>query len=62
MHGVFGKEPVAFGEVFGFVGGGEAAAPLLGVVFIGEAGGVGDGLDEYLAVASTGRGVRGGRG
>ena len=55
------REPIDFGEVFGEIGASEAAAPGLGVVLVREAGGVDEGVDEFLAVVEDGELAAGGR-
>lgn len=57
----FAREPIHFGDVFGEIGASEAAAPGLGVVFVREAGGVEEGVDEFLAVVEDGELAAGGR-
>ncbi len=54
-------EPIDFGEVFGEIGASEAAAPGLGVVLVREAGGVDEGVNEFLAVVEDGELAAGGR-
>lgn len=57
----FAGEPIDFGEVFGEIGASEAAAPSLGLVLVREAGGVEEGVDEFLAVVEDGELAAGGR-
>lgn len=57
----FAGEPIDFGEVFGEISASEAAAPGLGLVLVREAGGVEEGVDEFLAVVEDGELAAGGR-
>ena len=54
------RQPVDFWKVFGEVCGAEIAAPGFGVVFVRQAGGVEEGVDEFLAVGEEGEGGAGG--